>query len=398
LQQRDFRWLFVSMLGQMAAIQMQILMRGWVAFELTQSFAAIGTVGLASAVPMFTLSMFGGVLADRVSRKSILLFGHALNLGFAALTGLLLLVDLLRLEHLIAIALVQGTVQALSIPAGQAIIPDVAGKERLMNAVSLSAAGMSLMRMMAPAVAAFLIVLFGPGWAYISIAFFYGFAFAALLPLPIQFAVTQKVPTNPGIASGFRELADGFRYIRAQRIIFWVLVLNFATAILAMPYMLILPGYVREIFDGGASELGLLAGVSGAGSLVASLIIASLSGRRRGLLLILNSVLLGLSLFAFAAATPFWIALGIMFVVGAWTAGRQALAMVIIQAQVDDAYRGRVMSIFMTQISMVLFGGFIVGMLAELLGVQVALASLGIALVIFTLGIAIAVPELRRFQ
>lgn len=377
---------------------MQILMRGWVAFELTQSFAAIGIVGLASAVPMFTLSMFGGVLADRVSRKSILLFGHALNLGFAALTGFLLLVDVLHIEHLIVIALFQGTVQALSIPAGQAIIPDVAGKERLMNAVSLNAAGMSFMRMMAPAVAAFLIVLFGPGWAYISIAFFYGFALAALLPLPMQLAVTQKVPKDQGITSGFRDLADGFRYIRAQRIIFWVLVLNFATAILAMPYMLILPGYVRDVFDGGASELGLLAGVSGAGSLVAALIIASLPERARGLLLIISAILLGLSLFAFAATTIFWIAFGIMSVVGAWTASRQALSMVIIQAQVDDAYRGRVMSIFMTQISMVLFGGFIVGVLAEWLGVQFALASLGIGLVIFTLGIFIAVPELRRLQ
>ena len=392
LRHRDFQWLFASLLGQMAAIQMQILIRSWVAFELTDSFAAIGFVGLGSAIPMLTLSMFGGVLADRVPRKSILQVGHSLNLGFAVLTGLLLLLDVLRIEHLFAIALFQGVVQALSIPAGQAIVPDIAGKERLMNAVSLNAAGMSFMRLLAPAFAAFLIALFGAGWAYVAIALCYGLAVAALAPLP------RHAASNQGGNGGLADLTDGFRYILANRIIFWVLVLNFATALLAMPYMLLLPGYVREVFDGGALELGLLAGVSGAGALLAALVIASLPERGRGVLLIASSCLLGLTLAGFAATEMFWLAFAIMFVVGAWTAARQALAMVLIHTHVDDAYRGRVMSIFMMQISMVLIGGFLVGLAAELVGIQVAIFSLGLVLVVVALAAAAWVPDLRRVQ
>ena len=395
LRQREFRWLFASTLGQMAAIQMQILMRSYVTYELTGSFAAIGIVGLASAVPMLLLSVFGGVLADRVPRKRILQVGHVLNMGFALVVGVLLLLGLLLVEHLFIIALVQGIVLALTISAGQAIVPEVAGRERLMNAVSLNAAGMSFTRLLAPAAAALMIALLGTGSAYLTIAVFYGLALVALLPVRSRQPGAMRAGSPAG-AGGLHDLMEGLRYAVSNRVIFWVLVLNFVTAILAMPYMVQLPGYVADVFAGGPTELALLAGVSGAGSLLATLVIASLPERRRGMLLLASSCLLGLALAAFAATSLFWPAFAIMFVVGVWTAGRQAMAMVLVQAYVDDAHRGRVMSIFMTQISMVLFGGFIVGVIAEATGIQTAIGGLGLVLAVFTVAVAALVPPLRR--
>ena len=396
LRQREFRWLFASTLGQMAAIQMQILMRSYVAYDLTDSFAAIGVVGLASAVPMLLLSVFGGVLADRVPRKRILQVGHVLNMGFAILIGVLLLLGMLRVEHLFVIALVQGIVLALTISAGQAIVPEVAGRERLMNAVSLNAAGMSFMRLLAPAAAALIIALVGTGSAYLTIAVLYCLALIMLVPVRARRPGAMGAVPSAGGAGGLRDLMEGLRYATSNRVIFWVLVLNFVTAILAMPYMVQLPGYVADVFAGGPTELALLAAVSGAGSLLATLVIASLPERRRGMLLLASSCLLGLSLVAFAATSSFWPAFAIMFVVGAWTAGRQAMAMVLVQSYVDDAHRGRVMSIFMTQISMVLFGGFIVGLIAEVTGIQTAIGGLGLVLAVFVLAVAALVPRLRR--
>ena len=400
LKQREFRWLFASTLGQMAAIQMQILMRSYVAYELTGSFAAIGIVGLASAVPMLLLSVFGGVLADRIPRKRILQVGHVLNGGFAFLIGTLLLLDLLTVQQLFLIALLQGTVLALTISAGQAIVPEVAGRERLMNAVSLNAAGMSFMRLLAPAVAAWIIALIGMGSAYLTIAVFYGLALIALVPVRARRpgAMQQPGPGAPagGRPGGLSDLMEGLRYSISNKIIFWVLILNFVTAILAMPYMVLLPGYVADVFEGGPNELAWLAAASGAGSLFATLVIASLPERGRGVLLLVNSALLGVSLAVFAATSNLELGLGLIFVVGIFTAGRQALAMVLVQTYVDDAHRGRVMSIFMTQISMVLFGGFIVGLAAEALGIQTAIGGLGLGLAIFTLAVALAVPRLRR--
>lgn len=396
LRQREFRWLFASTLGQMAAIQMQILMRSFVAYELTDSFAAIGIVGLASAVPMLLLSVFGGVLADRVPRKRILQVGHVLNMGFAILIGILLLLDLLLVEHLFLIALVQGVVLALTISAGQAIVPEVAGRERLMNAVSLNAAGMSFMRLLAPAVAAWIIALVGMGSAYLTIAVFYCLALIALLPVRARQPGAVRAGPAGGGTGGLGDLVEGLRYSVSNRVVLWVLVLNFVTAILAMPYMVLLPGYVADVFEGGPNELALLAAASGAGSLVATLVIASLPERRRGVLLLVSSALLGLSLVVFAATSDLSPALGLIFVVGIFTAGRQALAMVLVQTYVDDAHRGRVMSIFMTQISMVLFGGFLVGIAAEALGIQAAIGGLGLGLAVFTLAVALLAPRLRR--
>ena len=409
LKQVEFRWLFASTLGQMAAIQMQILMRSYVAYDLTGSFAAIGVVGLASAVPMLLLSVFGGVLADRVPRKWILQAGHVLNGGFAFLIATLLLLDLLTVQQLFIVALLQGTVLALTISAGQAIVPEVAGKERLMNAVSLNAAGMSFMRLVAPAVAAGVIALVGPGSAYLTIAGCYAAALLMLVPVrarqpgamqagPAGAAGGPGAPGAPagGASGGLNDLIEGLRYSFRQRVIFWILILNFVTAILAMPYMVQLPGYVADVFDGGAGQLAWFAAVSGAGSLLATLVIASLPARRRGVLLLGRSALLGLSLAVFASTSVVWLGLLFMFVVGVWTAGRQAMAMVIIQTYVDDSHRGRVMSIFMTQISMVLFGGFIVGLIAEATGIQAAIGGLGLGLAVFTLGVAIFVPRLRR--
>ncbi len=406
LKQVEFRWLFASTLGQMAAIQMQILMRSYVAYDLTGSFAAIGVVGLASAVPMLLLSVFGGVLADRVPRKWILQVGHVLNGGLAFLIATLLLLNLLTVQQLFIIALVQGTVLALTISAGQAIVPEVAGRERLMNAVSLNAAGMSFMRLVAPAVAAGVIALVGPGSAYLTIAGCYAAALLMLVPVRARQPGAMQAgpagaaggPAAPaGRASGsLNDLIEGLRYSFRQRVIFWILILNFVTAILAMPYMVQLPGYVADVFDGGAGQLAWFAAVSGAGSLLATLVIASLPARRRGVLLLGSSALLGLSLAVFASTSVVWLGLLFMFVVGVWTAGRQAMAMVIIQTYVDDSHRGRVMSIFMTQISMVLFGGFIVGLIAEATGIQTAIGGLGLGLAVFTLGVAVFVPRLRR--
>ena len=401
LKQREFRWLFASTLGQMAAIQMQILMRSYVAYELTGSFAAIGIVGLASAVPMLLLSVFGGVLADRVPRKRILQAGHVLNGGFAFLIATLLLLDLLTVQQLFLIALLQGAVLALTISAGQAIVPEVAGRERLMNAVSLNAAGMSFMRLLAPAVAAWIIALVGMGSAYLTIAVFYGLALIALVPVRARRPGAMQPAAGPGAPAGggpggLSDLLEGLRYSISNKVIFWVLVLNFVTAILAMPYMVLLPGYVADVFEGGPNELAWLAAASGAGSLFATLVIASLPERGRGVLLLVSSALLGVSLAVFAATSNLELGLGLVFVVGIFTAGRQALAMVLVQTYVDDAHRGRVMSIFMTQISMVLFGGFIVGLAAEALGIQAAIGGLGLGLAIFTLAVALAVPRLRR--
>ena len=397
LRERDFRWFFVAMLGQMAGMNIQWLVRGYLVFELTGSFAALGMIGLVSAIPMVGLSLIGGVIADRAPRKLVLQMGQVANVLIALAMAALLFADLLRFEHLVVASLVQGTVMALVMPSRQAMVPEVVAPARLMNAVSLNVAGMSLMGLLAPAGGGFVVAIVGAAWAYMLMAALYAVAIVALLPVPGRPAA-ERAPTGRGMRSSGVDLVDGLRYVLRDRVMFALVGVSFVTAILAMPYLMMMPGFVVEVLDGSATELGLLMAISGAGSLLGSLVIASLPERRRGLLYLLSAIFLGASLIAFVASETFAISAAVMVLVGIGTAGRMTLGNVLLQSYVEDRYRGRVMSIWMTQWGMMSGGTLFVGLIAEAVGIQVALGGLAAVLIVFTLAVLVLVPRVRRID
>ena len=186
LNDREFRWFYLALLGQMGAMNMQMLARGYLAFELTGSFAALGLIGLANAIPMLALSLYGGVIADRFPKKRVLQAGQAVSALIALCVGLLLVADLLTFPYLLAAGAVQGVVMALMMPSRQSILPEVIGMERLMNAVSLQAAGMNLMRLMGPAAGGFLIAWVGAEALYFIMTAMYLIAVVALGPVRLR--------------------------------------------------------------------------------------------------------------------------------------------------------------------------------------------------------------------
>ena len=198
--------------------------------------------------------------------------------------------------------------------------------------------------------------------------------------------------------TGFSDLREGLAYALRDRVIFVVLAMNIITATLAMPYLYMLPGFVKDVFDKGADILGLMIAVSGAGALVGALVLASLPERRRGLLFLLSAVTIGVGLVLFAISESLWISMGLMVVIGVGSAGRQALGQVLLQSYVQDDYRGRVMAIYMMQISMVSLGAFLIGLLSEVIGVQAAFAVLGIGLLTACALIYVLAPRLRSLH
>jgi MFS family permease len=214
------------------------------------------------------------------------------------------------------------------------------------------------------------------------------------------FSVQVAYPAPPRAPSrgGWGEMVDGVRYIVANPTLLWVLAASFITSLLAMPYLLLLPGFVREVFGGDGVELGLLISVGGAGALVGALTLASLPSKRRGMLLLGSSLLIGVALLGFSASPSIWLAAGFMVFIGVGSAGRQALGNVLLQTHTDDEYRGRVMSVFMTQFSVMSMGAFVVGVAAEWLGVRWALGSMAAMLVVVSTGFLLLVPRLRRLD
>ncbi len=396
--ERNFRWFYLAMLGQMAAMNIQLVMRGYVVFEITDSFAALGGIALASALPMLFLGVFGGVLADRAPKKVVLQVGQFVSVLNALVVGILILTDAIVLWHLFAAGALQGITMALMMPARQAMIPEVVGRDLLMNAVALNSAGMNLMRVLAPAGAGLLTWaagggVIGAGPVYMVMAAFYLSAMITLAPLPRSEAASEG-----SAKGGLGDLRDGFSYVRRDPTILAVLGVTLISAFLAMPYIQLLPGFVKDVLGGGPVELGLLTAVSGGGALFGALVIASLPERRRGLLLLLSAILLGVSLVVLSGSQAFWFAVIAIVFVGVGTAGRQAFSQILLHSYVENEFRGRVMALMMLQPGMMALGAFVIGVVAERAGIDIAMASLAVALAVVAGLLVVVSPRLRKLQ
>jgi MFS family permease len=177
-----------------------------------------------------------------------------------------------------------------------------------------------------------------------------------------------------------------------------LLLANLGIALVAMPYSRLMAGFVIDALDGGAGELGLLMSVTGVGSLAGSLVIASLPSRRRGMLWLASTLVLGVALLAFALSTSVWMAIPIVIVLGIGQSGRMSLGNVLVQSYVDDEYRGRVTSILQLERSGISFSAFGVGMLAALVGVQYAFAGLAIGVLVLGASLLLFVPRVRNLD
>ena len=395
----NYRWFYLSMLGQMASLNMQMLVRGFLTFELTGSYAALGTVFLFNAIPGLALSLYGGVLADRVrSKKIVLQVGQSLNAINAIVVGFLVLTDVIAFEHLLIASFLQGGVNAIMMPARQAMMPEVVGRRRLMNAVALNAAGRDSIRLLAPAAGGALLAAFDATWLYFLMAGFYTLATVALFRVHTK-ALGPATPLSRGSrGGGLDEMRDGLRYLWRDLTMRPLLVSTVIFALLAMPYVFLMPGWVASVLDEGPAKLGILLSLVGVGSLAGALVIAAIPPRRRGLLYLAAVALEGVALVAYSASEIYWLTAGIIIVVGLGEAGRMSLGNVLVQHYVADDYRGRAMSVFMMQRSLASLGTFFVGVMASWVGVQVVIGGLALTLCMLALAGIFASATLRRLD
>lgn len=396
-----FRDFFLSMLGQMASQNMQMVVRSYLAFLLTGSYAALGTIALASALPGILLAMVGGAIADRVARRKVVVqTGQVVNALNACAVAVLLLTDTLTFGLLLTSAVVQGTSMALMMPSRQALLPSLVPREQLMNAVALNSAGMNTMRLFAPALGGVLFEWAGAAWVYFLMSGLYLFASVFLLRVPEEPREIVAAGSISGeVKAGIANITGGLSYIVRDPIIGPLMGINILVVLTAMPYMFLLGGFVQDVFDAGADSLGLLQSVSGIGALTGALVIASLPARRRGAGFLLGSAFQGLMLLlAFTLSTSVWMMAGFMLAMGLGQSARQSLSNVLVQSYVEEEYRGRVMSVYMLQFSLSQLGAFLTGLLAAAIGPRAALGLTSAALVVLALGAFAFIPRLRNLE
>ncbi len=393
-----YRLYFVAMAGYMAPMNMQIIGRSLLAYRITGSAAILGVMSLAFSVPMLCLSLFGGVIADRMSKKHIIVagtMGEALvSLGVAlALTLGYISPERPGSWWILAVAgALQGTIMALMIPSRLAILPEIVGREDLLNAVSLNTMEMNGLRMLAPALAGLLVESFGFNTLYYVMTGCYLTGAIIFSFLPHTSTVASPGP------NALAQMKEGLNYIRHNTTILVILFFTIFAVVLTMPYYVLMPIFTEDILKVGAAGLGVLMSVSGAGAVIGSLFLASLPNKKRGLMFLTGSLILSLALVGFCFSGSWHLSLPLIAIVGLGDTARMTLGNTLLQYYTEEKYHGRVMSIFVMQWGLMGFGAFGAGLLSEVVGVQWAVGGLAAVLIPVTLLAIAFIPRLRRLD
>ena len=395
----NYRWFFAALCGNFAAMNIQMFIRGWLVFEITGSYEKLGWMTAAGGLVGLVAAPLGGVVADRVKQKKTILqlagIANALiTLGIAAL----IFQGILVFEHLLISSILQGLVMNAMMPARQAFTKDVVGLDRLTNAIALSTSGMNTARLLLPGLAGGLVAALGGGggnidpakWVYLTMAALYVWSASVITLIQVE----DRAPDDESQGSILSDLSSGFKYVLRTPIIAMLLGCNFLMVFFSLTYFMLLPGFAKDVLNAGPDDLGLLISLSGIGSLLGSLYVASFGNRKRARLLLIGGLLMGVSLLGFAWSTHFWLSIVLLTVVGFGQASRMSLSNVLIQSYVDDDFRGRVMSIYMLEMAFLSIAIYPISLFADYFGPQwaVGLSAMGLVLLILIL---LQIPQYR---
>jgi predicted MFS family arabinose efflux permease len=386
-----YRWLFVSNMAFFLAMQSQALVRGFLAFRLTGSEFALGSVSFAVAVPMLLVSPLGGVLADRVDRRRIIMAAQGLVLVSETTVLVLYVTGHLQFWHLVGAAFVMGCVFPLMMPARQAIVANVVGRERLSSAIALNMTGVNTARVVGPALGGVLILGDDVRLAYVAGIAMYVTALLCMWKIgPLH---PQGGARNSPMWS---NVVEGFGYLRRNRLVGLLLLFGLLPMFLAMPFQQLLPAFAQKVWPVGSKGLGLLSAFVGLGGVAGSLWVAWRSGGARRLRWQLGSMIaFGALLVAFCWTPHFPSALFLVFLANVFASVFGTVNSTAIQLLIPDEVRGRVSSFLMMSFSLPLLGVLPIGYLAQEIGVQqavsiAALLATALALLFFLLS-----PTLR---
>ena len=394
LRDPQFRWLFSSNLAFFMAMSAQMLVRGWLAWTLTDSELALGSVSFAVAVPMMVIAPFGGAISDRVERRNLIIAGQAsLILGESAILGLLV-TGMLQFWHLLVLATLMGCAFPFIMPARQAIVVSVVGKQGLPNAMALNMAGMNSTRVLGPAMAGYLLYLLGIEGAYAVSVGLYAIALLCML------AVNRSPPhAQARDLSIFGAMAEGGRYILDHRLVLVLLFFGLVPMFLAMPFQTLLVVFADEIWQVGARGLGWLSAVAGVGGVVGSMWVAwNVESERRLRQMMWSMVCFGSFLLLFAVSPWFLLALPLILLANIFSSIFGTLNNTAIQLLIPDEVRGRISSFLMMSFSLPLLGTLPMSAVAEVYGARVAVAlaaalAVGVILIFYA-----ASPALRNLD
>ena len=380
-QYRDFRLMWIGACTSSIGTWMQIVAQGWLIYRLTHSAFLLALDQFLGGIPIFLFSLIGGVVADRVERRRILLGSQWVQMASAGLLTILVATGLVHVWHILCLSFVSGFAQAFGGPAYQALIPTLVEKEDMPNAIALNSIQFNVAVMVGPALAGQALAKLGEKWCF-------GLnALSFLAPIISLSMITARFLPQKTKESMFFSLKEGIKFVRRQASMEALIILAFCMTFLSMPMRTYIPVFVKDIFHRGPATFGNLLALMGLGSIFGSLGVASLGNvRRKGRLALgaLMSLGVGISGFALSRSLPLS---GVMLVL----AGASMMAVFanvnsLVQLITTNEMRGRVMSVYNFAFRGGMpMGNLLSGWLVPMFTAPVVLAANGVLLVLLSL-------------
>lgn len=384
LRHRNFRLFWWGQLVSLIGTWMQTAAQGWLVYRLTDSAFYLGLVGFARYLPVLLFSLIGGVVADRLPKRDLILLTQLVSMIQALALAVLTSTGLVEVWHIILLSVLLGVTNAFDTPARQSFIVEMVGQEDLMNAIALNSTAFNSARIVGPLVAGVLVPIVGEaGCFYLN-----GLSFLAVLLGLWRMDVRGLSPAHMEDHDGslWQQLHQGLRYIRSERTIMTLLVLVSISSLFGLPYVTLMPAFARDVLQAGPTGYGGLMAAAGLGALSGALFLASWgSDLRKGRLFTSGNILFPLGLLAFSLSRSFALSELLLVLVGFGFVLQNATANTLLQTIAKEGFRGRVMSLHaLAFLGMVPLGDLQGGTIAHLLSVPTAvelgaLACLGAA-------------------
>jgi len=363
--------------------------------DITDSAFMVTAINATGLIPTLVFSLVGGVIADRMNKRLVLITSDAISLVTLGILSVLILADLIQLWHIFGLTLIHGSSFAIGMPSRASLVSNLVSSNDMSSGVALFTTIFSAGQMVGPGVAGFLIDSYGMVTPFITATSILILAILLLLKLePI--VVVGQVKGEKG-SSILESILEGLDYVRKHGILFGLIFMGAAATVFALPYQTLLPVFARDVLEVGASGLGWLGAMTGAGAIVGSITVASLDNTKfMKVLMLVGSIALGCLIVLFAISTDYLLSRVILFCLGFSFQIFMTSNFTFVQLIAPEYIRGRVLSIRMIAFGLSPIGMILLGTSTEFFGPVIATAITGAMSVVLLASIIIFIPSLRH--
>ena len=391
IENRNYRLYFFGQMVSLLGSWLQSVAQAWLVYRLTGSSFQLGLVLFIGQASLLFLSPIGGLIADRYPRRWVVVATQTASMLLAFVLAVLTLWGHVRLWQILAVAGLQGIINAIDVPTRQALVSEIVDADNLLNAVALNSSTSNNASSVAPLVAGFLVATVGEGWCFAINGATYLAVIVGLLMMRLE-----EQRKDGGMQSALSSVREGFHFVHDTAPIRWILLVLAVVSLLGAPFTVLMPIFADKILHAGPRGLGLLMSANGVGSLIGSLLLAS----RRGLTglgrwIVFSSAGFGAALVLFSQSRSFLLSLLLMAPAGFFIFYETTASNTLIQAMSPNALRGRAIGILsMVILGVAPFGALVAGFLAQHFGAPLTVAVAGLACILGALVSSLNLPVL----